>query len=172
MIPFHTNHSHKKKSYIIIIMSINIFVVINQINKHKVKIYNNCTYTKIIIKKNLLFKYRKIYVLINITMINLSLDELRLIAKSRNISDNENRSKEDLTKALSEPKSETKSETSTQTPKQILKPETKPEAKPKTKPETKQKPEPKLESKLEPELEIKVNNKKLKKKLRKYFDGL
>ena len=43
-------------------------------------------------------------------MINLSLDELRLIAKSRNISDNENRSsKEDLTKALSEPKSETKS---------------------------------------------------------------
>ena len=50
MIPFHTNHSHKKKSYIIIIMSINIFVVINQINKHKVKIYNNCTYTKPIIK--------------------------------------------------------------------------------------------------------------------------
>ena len=98
-------------------------------------------------------------------MINLSLDELRLIAKSRNISDNENRSKEDLTKALSEPKSETKSGTSTQTPKQILKPETKTEAKPKTK------PEPKLESKLEPELEIKVNNKKLKK-LRKDFDGL
>ena len=32
-------------------MSINIFVVINQINKHKVKIYNHCTYTKIIIKK-------------------------------------------------------------------------------------------------------------------------
>ena len=104
-------------------------------------------------------------------MINLSLDELILIAKSRNISDNENRSKEDLTKALSEPKSETKSGTSTQTPKQILKPETKTEAKPKTKPETKPKPEPKLESKLEPELEIKVNNKKLKK-LRKDFDGL
>ena len=52
MIPFHTNHSHKKTSYIIIIiiMSINIFVVINQIKKHKVKIYNDCTYTKIIIK--------------------------------------------------------------------------------------------------------------------------
>ena len=33
-------------------MRINIFMVINQINKHKAKIYNQCTYTKIIIKKN------------------------------------------------------------------------------------------------------------------------
>ena len=33
-------------------------------------------------------------------MINLSLDELRLIAQIRNINDYENKSKEDLTKAL------------------------------------------------------------------------
>ena len=39
-------------------------------------------------------------------MINLSFDELRLIAQIRNISDYENKSKEDLIKALSEPKSE------------------------------------------------------------------
>ena len=57
-------------------------------------------------------------------MINLSLDELRLIAQIRNISDCENKSKEDLIKALSEtkpkpepPKPETK-------PKQIPKPQT------------------------------------------------
>ena len=65
-------------------------------------------------------------------MINLSLDELRLIAQIRNISDCENKSKEDLIKALSEtkpkpepPKPETK-------PKQIPKPQTpKPEPEPK-----------------------------------------
>ena len=39
-------------------MRINIFVVINQINKHKVEIYNHCTYTKIIIKKNYFFSSR------------------------------------------------------------------------------------------------------------------
>ena len=39
-------------------------------------------------------------------MINLSFDELRLIAQIRNISDYENKSKEDLIKALSEPKPE------------------------------------------------------------------
>ena len=48
-------------------------------------------------------------------MINLSLDELRLIAQIRNISDYENKSKEDLIKALSEPK-----------PKQTPKPKPKP----------------------------------------------
>ena len=37
-------------------------------------------------------------------MINLSLNELRLIPQIRNISDYENKSKEDLIKALSEPK--------------------------------------------------------------------
>ena len=47
-------------------------------------------------------------------MINLSLNELKPIAQIRNISDYENKSKEDLIKALREPKPET------------LKPETKP----------------------------------------------
>ena len=37
-------------------------------------------------------------------MINLSFDELRLIAQIRNISDYESKSKEDLIKALSETK--------------------------------------------------------------------
>ena len=87
-------------------------------------------------------------------MINLSFDELRLIAQRRNISDYENKSKEDLIKALSEPKPETKPK---QTPKQTLKPETKPKQTPK--------------SDQEPKLEIKVNKKKLKK-LRKDFDEL
>ena len=41
-------------------------------------------------------------------MINLSLDELRLIAQVRNISDYENKSKEDLIKALSETKPKAK----------------------------------------------------------------
>ena len=40
-------------------------------------------------------------------MINLSFDELRLIAQIRNISDYENKSKEDLIKVLSETKPET-----------------------------------------------------------------
>ena len=39
-------------------------------------------------------------------MINLSFNKLKLIAQVRNISDYENKSKEDLIKALSEPKSE------------------------------------------------------------------
>ena len=39
-------------------------------------------------------------------MINLSFDELKLIAQVRNVSGYENNFKEDLTKTLSEPKSE------------------------------------------------------------------
>ena len=58
-------------------------------------------------------------------MINLLLDELRLIAQIRNINDYENKSKEDLIKALSETKPKPK----------IPEPET-----PKPKPE----PEPKI----------------------------
>ena len=42
--------------------------------------------------------------LLNIRMINLSLNELKLIAQIRNISDYENKSKEDLIRALGEPK--------------------------------------------------------------------
>ena len=66
-------------------------------------------------------------------MINLSFDELRLIAQIRNISDYQNKSKEDLIKALSK---------------------TKPKLEPKPKPQT---PKP------EPKPEIRVNKRKLKK---------
>ena len=81
---------------------------------------------------------------LSIRMMNLSLDEQRLIAQARNISDYENKSKEDFIKVLSE-------------------------TKPKPKIETKPKPEPKIEIKPKPEpepepkMEIKVNRKKLKK---------
>ena len=37
-------------------------------------------------------------------MINLSLDELKLVGQSRNIGDSESKSEKDLVKALSEPK--------------------------------------------------------------------
>ena len=42
--------------------------------------------------------------MLNIRIINLSLNELKLIAQNRNISDYENKSKTELVKALSEPK--------------------------------------------------------------------
>ena len=74
-------------------------------------------------------------------MVNLSFDELRLIAQIRNISDYEKKSKEDLIKALSEMKQET--------PKSQI---------------------PKSE-KLKPEkakLEIRVNKKKLKKTQKRF----
>ena len=118
-------------------------------------------------------------------MINLSLNELKLIAQIRNISDYENNSKEDLIKARSEPKPKTlKPETPETKPKttrkQILKPETpkqtlKPEIpkqtlKPKT-PKTKPKTTPKQTPNPETKIEIKVNSKKLEK-LRKDFDEL
>ena len=41
---------------------------------------------------------------LDIRMINLSLNELKLMAQNRNISDYENKSEKDLIKALSEPK--------------------------------------------------------------------
>ena len=77
-------------------------------------------------------------------MINLSFDELRLVAQIRNTSDYENKSKEYLIKALGEQEPESKRET-------------------KSKPETK--PEPELKP------EIRVNKRKLKN-LRKDFDEL
>ena len=49
----HKNHLTNPQTNII--TRINIFVVINQINKHKAKIYNHCMYTQIIIKNFLLF---------------------------------------------------------------------------------------------------------------------
>ena len=79
-------------------------------------------------------------------MINLSLDDLKLIAQIRNLSEYKNNSKEDLIKALSE-----------------WDPKPKPKTKLKRKPKTKLKPGPKIE--------IKVNRKKLEK-LRKDFDEL
>ena len=65
-------------------------------------------------------------------MVNLSFDELRLIAQLSNISDYENRSKVDLIKALSEPKPETPKleKLKQQTPKsRKLKPKPEPEKK-------------------------------------------
>ena len=44
----------------------------------------------------------------SIRMINLSLNELKLIAKSRNIKDYKNKSENDLIKILSEPKTKNK----------------------------------------------------------------
>ena len=106
-------------------------------------------------------------------MINLSFDELRLIAQVRNVSGYENKSKEDWIKALCEPKSES--------PKpEILKPEIPTPDIPK--PEIPKLKAPKvISSKLKiskskipkpkPRPEIRVNKKKLKK-LRKDFDEL
>ena len=42
-------------------MIINNFVVSIQINKHKVKIYNHCTYTEIIVKKNYPSSIKKVF---------------------------------------------------------------------------------------------------------------
>ena len=84
-------------------------------------------------------------------MMNLSLYELRQIAKGRNISNYENKSEE-----LKKPIIETK-------------PKPEPELKQKQTPERKQAPEAKPKPK--PKLKVKVNNKKLKK-LRKDFDEL
>ena len=62
-------------------------------------------YTQIIIKKISSHIYKKLFfVLQNIRMINLSSDELKLIAQSRNISNYENKSQKDLVKALRKPK--------------------------------------------------------------------
>ena len=48
-------------------------------------------------------KYEKRkFLCINISMISLSLDELKLVAKSRGIKDYENKSEDDLIKILSE----------------------------------------------------------------------
>ena len=100
--------------------------------------YNYCKKIHNYIKKFPPHKYKKKFPLFNIRMINLSFDELRLIAEIRNISDYENKSKEDLMKALSETKPKPKPEPKPQTPK------------PETKPQT-------------PKSEIRVNKRKFKK---------
>ena len=90
-------------------------------------------------------------------MINLSFDELRLIAQLRNISDYENKSKEDLIKALSEPKPE---KPKPETPK--AKPET-PKPKPETSKTKLKTPKPRPETpKPEPKPEMRANKRKLK----------
>ena len=95
-------------------------------------------------------------------MINLLFDELRLIEQIRNKSNYENKSKEDLIKALSEPKQGTKPKP------EAPKPETPKLETPK--PETKTKPQ---KPKPEPEPKIKVKtNKRILKKRRKDFDEL
>ena len=53
----HKNHLTNPQTNI---TGINIFVVINQIDKHKAKIYNHCKYTQIIIKKNYFFSSQSI----------------------------------------------------------------------------------------------------------------
>ena len=97
-------------------------------------------------------------------MINSSFDELRLIAQIRNISDYKNKSKDDLIKALSEPKPETPKPSP-----ETLKPKSEtPKPKP-VKPEkakTRNKPKPE-----EPKLKIKTDKRKLRKH-RKDFEGL
>ena len=90
-------------------------------------------------------------------MISLSFDELRLITQIRNISDYENKSKDDLIKALSEPKPRP----------ETLKPKPEKPGKPKPKPKkTKIKPEPEA-----PKIRVKADKRKLRK-LRKDFDEL
>ena len=102
-------------------------------------------------------------------MINLSFGELKLIAQVRNISNNKNKSKEDLIKAFSEPKSESpKPEISKP---EMPKPEKTPELKapklisPKLKVSKSKIPKPKRRAK------IRVDKKKFKK-LRKDFGEL
>ena len=48
--------------------------------------------------------YNNFFFLLNINIINLSLNELKLIAKNRNIQGYEDKSEKDLIKILSEPK--------------------------------------------------------------------
>ena len=55
-------------------------------------------------KKKIFHKYHIFCCLLYIRMIDLSLNELKLIAKSRNIKDYKSKSKKDLIKALSETK--------------------------------------------------------------------
>ena len=95
-------------------------------------------------------------------MIHLSFDELRLIAQIRNISDYENKSKEDLAKALSGPKPEA-SKPKPETPKPKPKPETLKPEKPRTRKKAKPEPEPKIRAK---------TDKRKLKKLTKDFDEL
>ena len=52
--------------------------------------------------------WKKNFAYVNINMINLSLDELRLIARNRNVRDYESKSEKNLIKAPREPKPKVK----------------------------------------------------------------
>ena len=82
-------------------------------------------------------KYKK-----NFCQVNLSLDELRPIAQIRNISDYENKSKEDLIKALSKTKPKPETSKPDTKPKPKRKSQT-PQPKPEIKPKQTSKPKPK-----------------------------
>ena len=121
------------------------------------------------IKKFSLIEYKKFFCLLNIRAINLSFHELRLIAQIGNISDYENKSKEDLIKAFSETKQKT---TKLETPKQKTpKLDTSKQKTPKQKTPKSEKLKPEKAKSEKTKLEIRVNKKKLKK-LRKDFDEL
>ena len=127
----------------IIIMRINIFVVINQINKDKIKIYNHYIYT---------LNYHKFYFSIIKKLCFDKYKNDRSIIKWNKVIIKQ-------IKAIST-KTGTKTKKNTRKkPKQTLKPETKP------------KQTSKLEPEPEAELKIKVKKKKFKK-LRKDFDEL
>ena len=70
--------------------------------KNYLKIFTQIFFYKYI-KKNYHQKYKKKICVLNINMTNISLDELKLVAKNRNIRDYENKS-EDLIKAISKSK--------------------------------------------------------------------
>ena len=102
---------------IIIILKETIYIkTIIQVNENKVKYIITACIPIIMIKKNLLFikkiykkissprSYKEFFCSLNIRIVNptlnLSLNELRLTAEHRNISDSENKSAKDLIKAL------------------------------------------------------------------------
>ena len=60
----------------------------------------NARIPKLLLKKIYLSNIKNLCSLVNIRMINLSFDELKLIAQVRNIDGYENKSKEDLIKEL------------------------------------------------------------------------
>ena len=95
----HTNNFHE--NHCTNIMTINI---LQPLISAKQKYMITARVPQLLLKNFLIMK--KEICLVNIMMINLSFHELRLIAQLRNISDYENKYKEDLIKALSEAKPE------------------------------------------------------------------
>ena len=126
-----------------------------------ISVYPNC-YKKYFLSNIYIFLFGKYK---NDKSINLSFDELKLIVQIRNISDYENKSKEDLIKALSEPKEIAKPEIPEIPKPKIPKSKIPKLKKSKLKISKSETPRPK------PRPKIRFNKKKLKK-LRKDFDEL